>query len=87
MDMFDCNAKPNKQEQAIIAYLKTQHKSSGLWNETTVEKIARDFDTQPETIEKVLRSIQNKLLFDIRLSDGKVISYCAINLFKKEILY
>lgn len=80
--MFDCNVKPNKQEQAIIAYLKTQHKKSGLWYETTIEKIARDFDTQPETIEKVLRSIQDKLLFDIKLSDGKVRSYCAINLFK-----
>lgn len=78
--MFDFSAKPNKQEQAIIAYLKMKHKKSGLWNETTVEKIARDFDTQPETIEKVLRSIKEKLLFDIRLSDGKVRSYCAISL-------
>ena len=78
--MFDFNAKPNKQEQAIIAYLKTQHKKSGLWNETTIEKIARDFNTNNETIEKVLKSIQNKLLFDIRLSGGKVRSYCAISL-------
>lgn len=78
--MFDFNAKPNKQEQAIIAYLKTQHKKSGLWNETTIEKIARDFDTNRGTIEKVLKSIQDKLLFDIRLSDEKVRSYCAIGL-------
>ena len=79
MDMFDFNAKSNKQEKAIIGYLKTQHKKNGLWNETTVEKIANDFDTNIETIEKV-KSIQNKLLFDIRLSNGKVKSYCAINL-------
>lgn len=78
--MFDFNVKANKQEKALIAYLKAKHKKSGLWNETTIEKIARDFDTQPETIEKVLRSIQNKLLFDIRLFNGKVISYCAISL-------
>lgn len=78
--MFDFNAKPNKQEQAIIAYLKTKHKKSGLWYRTTIEKIARDFDTQPETIEKVLRSIKEKLLFDIRLFNGKVISYCATSL-------
>lgn len=80
--MFDCNVKPNKQEQAIIAYLKAKHKKSGLWYETTVEKIAKDFGTDNGTIAKVLNSIQNKLLFDIRLSDGKVRSYCAINLFK-----
>lgn len=80
--MFDCNAKANKQEQAIIAYLKTKHKKSGLWYRTTIEKIARDFDTQPETIEKVLRSIKEKLLFDIRLADEKVKSYCAIGLFQ-----
>lgn len=78
--MFDFNSKANKQEQAIIAYLKTQHKKNGLWNETTVEKIAKDFDTNIETIEEVLRSIQEKLLFDIRLSNGKVKSYCAIGL-------
>lgn len=78
--MFDFNAKPNKQEQTIIAYLKTKHKQQGLWNETTVEKIARDFETDNETIERVLKSIQNKLLFDIRLENGKVRSYCAISL-------
>lgn len=78
--MFDFDSKPNKQEQAIIAYLKAKHKKSGLWNETTVEKIARDFDTNKGTIEKVLKSIQNKLLFDIRLFNGKVKSYCAIGL-------
>ena len=78
--MFDFNAKPNQREKALIAYLKTKHKKSGLWNETTVEKIARDFDTNNEMIEKVLKSIQNKLLFDIRLFNGKVISYCAIGL-------
>lgn len=80
--MFDFNAKANKQEQAIIAYLKTKHKKSGLWYETTIDKIARDFDTNNQMIEKVLKSIQNKLLFDIRLFNGKVISYCAISLFK-----
>lgn len=78
--MFDFNSKANKQEQAIIAYLKAKHKKSGLWYETTVEKIAKDFGTDNEMIEKVLRSIQNKLLFDIRLSNGKVRSYCAIGL-------
>lgn len=76
--MFDFNSKPNKQEKAIIAYLKTQHKKSGLWYSTTVEKIAKDFGTDNQTIEKVLRSIQDKLLFDIRISNGKVRSYCAI---------
>lgn len=80
MDMFDFNAKPNKQEKAIIGYLKTQHKKSGLWNETTIEKIANDFGTDNGTIEEVLRSIQDKLLFDIRISNGKVRSYCAIGL-------
>lgn len=80
--MFDFNAKPDKREKAIIAYLKTQHKKNGLWNETTIEKIAKDFNTTNGTIEKVLKSIQNKLLFDIRLSNGKVKSYCAIGLFK-----
>ncbi|GAA0812025.1 hypothetical protein [Ligilactobacillus aviarius] len=81
--MFDFNAKPNKQEKAIIAYLKSKHKKSGLWYSTTVEKIAKDFNTNIETIEKVLRSIKDKLLFDIRLSNnGKVKSYCTIGLFK-----
>lgn len=80
--MFDFNVKANKQEKALIAYLKTKHKKSGLWYKTTVDKIAKDFNTNIETIEKVLRSIQNKLLFDIRLADEKVKSYCAINLFK-----
>lgn len=78
--MFDFNAKPNKQEKALIAYLKTQHKQSGLWYSTTIEKIAKDFNAQPETIEKVLRSIQDKLLFDIRIADGKVRSFYAIGL-------
>lgn len=78
--MFDFNVKANKQEKSLIAYLKAKHKKSGLWNETTVEKIARDFDTNRGTIEKVLKSIQDKLLFDIRLSDEKVRSYCAIGL-------
>lgn len=76
--MFDFNAKPDKREKAIIAYLKTKHRKTGLWYETTVEKIANDFGTDNGTIEKVLKSIQNKLLFDIRVSDGKLRSYCAI---------
>lgn len=78
--MFDFNAKPNKQEKALIAYLKTKHKKSGLWYETTIEKIAKDFNTTNETIEKVLRSIKDKLLFDIRIADGKIRSFYAIGL-------
>ena len=78
--MFDFDSKPNQREKAIIAYLKAKHKKSGLWYSTTIEKIAKDFGTDNGTIEKVLKSIQNKLLFDIRLFNGKVRSYCAIRL-------
>lgn len=78
--MFDFNAKPNQQEKTIIAYLKTKHKKSGLWYETTIEKIAKDFNTTNEKIENVLRSIKDKLLFDIRIADGRVRSFYAIGL-------
>lgn len=68
--MFDFNSKPTKREKKVIDFINRRHYEIGTLNLVTKYKtIAEALFLTEKEVENLLKSIQKKLLLEIKHND------------------